>query len=63
MTFQKKSDIIIIENQSRKEECEMKKYVDIIKSMRNDWGNVKPYTRIHVSKKYKKPKYKKLEME
>lgn len=41
----------------------MKKYVDIIKSMRNDWGNVKPYTRIHVSKKYKKPKYKRLEME
>lgn len=41
----------------------MKKYIDIIKSMRNGWGNVKPYTRIHVSKKHKKPKYKRLEME
>ena len=28
MTFSKKSDIIIIENQERKE-CKMKKYVDI----------------------------------
>lgn len=41
----------------------MKKYVDIIKSTRKGWGNVKPYTRVHVSKKYKKPKYKRLETE
>ena len=28
-------------------------------SIRKDWGNVKPYTQIHESKKNKKPKYKK----
>ena len=24
------------------------------KKQRNDWGNVKPYTQVHESKKYKK---------
>ena len=32
---------------------------DIYKSIRRDWGDVKPYTRVHDSKKNKKPKYKK----
>ena len=32
-------------------------------SIRRDWGDVKPYTRVHESKKYKKPKHKKREEE
>ena len=37
--------------------------VEIAQSIRNDWGEVKPYTRVHESKKYKKPKHKKREEE
>lgn len=36
---------------------------ELATSVRNDWGNVKPYTQPHESKKYKKPKYKKREEE
>lgn len=39
----------------------IKTSAEIAQSIRNDWGDVKPYTRIHESKKYKKPKHKKLE--
>lgn len=31
--------------------------------LRNDWGQVKPYTRIHQDKRKKKPKHKKKEEE
>jgi len=37
--------------------------IEIIQSMRNDWGDIKPYTRIHESKKYKRLKHKKREEE
>ena len=36
---------------------------EVAMSGRNDWGDVKPYTRVHESKKYKKPKHKKREEE
>lgn len=36
---------------------------ELATSIRNDWGNVKPYTQPYESKKYKKPKYKKREEE
>ena len=33
---------------------------ETVKKMRNDWGNVKPYTRVELpKKKQKKEKYKK----
>ena len=41
----------------------IKTAAEIAQSIRNDWGDVKPYTRIHESKKYKKPKHKKREDE
>ena len=36
----------------------VKKNIDIIKSIRNDWGLVKPFTRVHQDKRKKKPKHK-----
>lgn len=41
----------------------IKTAAEIVQSIRNDWGEVKPYTRIHESKKHKKPKHKKREEE
>lgn len=32
---------------------------ETLKKIRNDWGKVKPYTRVEVSKKRKPPKHKK----
>lgn len=32
---------------------------EVLKKIRNDWGQVKPYTRIEESKKHKPPKHKK----
>lgn len=40
-----------------------KTWTEINESLRRDWGNVKPYTVIHESKKYKKPKHRKREEE
>ena len=31
---------------------------EVVRKIRGDWGMVKPYTRIEISKKYKKPKHK-----
>ena len=36
---------------------------EIIRHMRNDWGQIKPYTRVENSIKYKKPKHIKRERE
>ena len=41
----------------------IKTFAEIAQAIRNDWGEVKPYTRIHESKKHKKPKHKKREEE
>jgi hypothetical protein len=41
----------------------VKTSAEIAQSIRNDWGEVKPYTQVHESKKYKKPKHKKREEE
>lgn len=36
---------------------------EVNNSLRRDWGNVKPYTVPHESKKHKRPKHKKREEE
>ena len=46
-----------------KKEPKIKTSAEIAQSIRNDWGEVKPYTRIHESKKHKRPKHKKREEE
>ena len=33
--------------------------LEIYNSIRKDWGEVKPYTRIEEDKRFKKPKHKK----
>jgi hypothetical protein len=48
---------------SKPKKPKIKTSAEIVQSIRNDWGNVKPYTRVHESKKYKKPKHKKREEE
>lgn len=47
----------------RKKKPKIKTSAEIAQSIRNDWGEVKPYTRIHESKKHKRPKHKKREEE
>lgn len=47
----------------RKKKPKIKTSAEIAQSIRNDWGEVKPYTRIHESKKYKRPKHKNREEE
>ena len=32
---------------------------EVYRSIRKDWGEIKPYTRIEEDKRHKKPKYKK----
>lgn len=39
--------------------CKPRSWEEVNASIRRDWGEVKPYTRVHESKKNKKPKYKK----
>lgn len=41
-----------------KKKKEINQTYEVIRHMRGDWGQVKPYTRIEQSKKYKKPKHK-----
>lgn len=48
---------------SKPKKPKIKTSAEIAQSIRNDWGDVKPYTVIHESKKYKKPKHKKREEE
>ena len=39
--------------------CKQRSWEEVNASIRREWGDVKPYTRVHDSKKNKKPKYKK----
>ena len=48
---------------SKPKKPKIKTFAEIAQSTRNDWGDVKPYTVIHESKEYKKPKHKKREEE
>ena len=48
---------------SKPKKPKVKTAAEIAQSIRNDWGNVKPYTVVHESKKYKRPKHKKREEE
>ena len=48
-------------NMPKVKKPKIKTSAEIAQSIRNDWGDVKPYTRVHESKKYKKPKHKKRE--
>lgn len=48
---------------SKLKKPKIKAPAEIAQSIRNDWGDVKPYTVVHESKKYKKPKHKKREEE
>lgn len=41
-----------------KRQTKRKTWQEINNSLRRDWGNVKPYTRIEEDKRYKKPKHK-----
>lgn len=36
---------------------------EIYRTMRKDWGEIKPYTRVETDKRFKKPKYIKSERE
>ena len=36
----------------------VKTFKEIAQTQRGDWGNVKPYTRVHEDKRRKHPKYK-----
>lgn len=44
---------------ANKHKNKMKSNYEIYKSIRRDWGNVKPYTRVEQDKRKKKDKYKK----
>lgn len=46
-----------------REKKTIKTSAEIAQSIRNDWGEVKPYTRVHESKKHKRPKHKRREEE
>ena len=48
---------------SKVKKPKIKTAAEVAMSGRNDWGNVKPATQIHESKKYKRPKHKKREEE
>ena len=50
-------------NMSKPKKPKVKTSAEIAQSIRNDWGDVKPYTVAHESKKHKKPKHKKREEE
>ena len=36
----------------------VKSFKEIAQTQRRDWGEVKPYTRVHEDKRRKRPKYK-----
>ena len=36
----------------------VKTFKEIAQTQRRDWGEVKPYTRVHEDKRRKRPKYK-----
>lgn len=44
---------------SKKNKNKQRSQYEVIRSIRNDWGMVKPYTRIEEDKRFKKPKHKK----
>jgi hypothetical protein len=48
---------------SKPKKPKVKTSAEIAQSIRNDWGDVKPYAVVHESKKYKRPKHKKREEE
>ena len=37
----------------------VKTFKEIAQTQHRDWGNVKPYTRVHEDKRRKRPKHKK----
>lgn len=41
-----------------KQQTKLKTWQEINNSLRRDWGNVKPYTRVEEDKRRKKPKHK-----
>lgn len=42
----------------KKRKPAVKSFKEIAQTQRRDWGEVKPYTRIHEDKRRKRPKYK-----
>lgn len=42
----------------KKRKPAVKSFKEIAQTQRRDWGEVKPYTRVHEDKRYKRPKYK-----
>lgn len=42
-----------------KNKFKQRSWEEVNASIRRGWGNIKPATQIHISKKYKKPKHKK----
>ena len=36
----------------------VKTFKEIAQTQRRDWGEIKPYTRVHEDKRRKRPKYK-----
>lgn len=44
---------------SKKKKVKERTQYEVIRSIRGDWGQVKPYTRIEDDKRFKKPKHKK----
>ena len=44
---------------SKKKKIKERTQYEVIRSIRGDWGQVKPYTRIEDDKRFKKPKRKK----
>lgn len=44
---------------NKKKNNKQRTQYEVIRAIRNDWGTVKPYTRIEQDKRFKKPKHKK----
>lgn len=44
---------------SKKKKVKERTQYEVIRSIRGDWGQVKPYTRVEDDKRFKKPKHKK----
>ena len=42
----------------KKRKPAVKTFKEIAQTQRRDWGEVKPYTRVHEDKRHKRPKYK-----
>ena len=47
----------------KKRKPAVKTFKEIAQTQRRDWGEVKPYTRIHEDKRHKRPKHKELDDE